>query len=110
MYDICDRQSFESISRWYDEIESHAGNCLIVLVGNKVDCDKSPREVLYEEGKSLAKSKLSLFFMECSNKTGENVDAILARLVVELMNKPLPEMPVHQHIPHFEKEHVCVIC
>jgi hypothetical protein len=43
------------------------------------------REVSSEEGEALANEINAMFFMECSSKTGENVEAIVMRLVVALV-------------------------
>ena len=38
MYDVTNRESFESITRWLSEIENHANEKIVLsIVGNKAD-------------------------------------------------------------------------
>lgn len=49
VYDVCDRESFESVHNWMKEIEKYAApNVCKILVGNKND--KPDREVKTEDG------------------------------------------------------------
>ncbi len=49
MYDITNRQSFENIDSWYENIKNERGDDIILgLLGNKIDLEK--REVTTEEG------------------------------------------------------------
>ncbi len=115
MYDVCDRQSFENIPMWFGEIAKHASDkCLTVLIGNKSDESGDPREriepitrqVSFEEGERLAHEHNSLFFMECSCKTGENVEAIMLRIVLGLLKQVdkvlylIPPTPPQPPPPH----------
>lgn len=72
VYDITRRSSFDRLAQWLTDARQHAQqNMVIVLVGNKNDLDR--REVTYEEGMWFAQQN-GLLFMECSAKTGHNVD------------------------------------
>lgn len=57
----------------------------MLLVGNKSDLDfkydfcLSRRTVSYDEGFQLAK-KAGMLFMECSAKSGQNIDALFLAL------------------------------
>jgi Ras-related protein Rab-2A len=56
VFDVTNRQSFESISKWYTEIQGYAcDKIILVIVGNKIDM-ADRREVSYEEAKKLADS------------------------------------------------------
>jgi Rho family, other len=98
LYDISDRNSFDSIrSQWGPDAQENAGETTsLVLVGTKSDLTANPddlpresmtREVSSEEGEALANEINAMFFMECSSKTGENVEAIVMRLVVALVRR-----------------------
>ncbi len=88
MYDILNQQSFQSISRWYQDISRYSVDYLVILVGNKCDLvDDSSREVSSEAGENLAERFESLFFMECSAKTGENVETIVVRIALGLIHR-----------------------
>lgn len=73
VYDISRRGSFDHLAQWLTDARQHAQpNMVIILIGNK--CDLERREVTYEEGAWFARQN-ALFFLECSAKTGQNVDA-----------------------------------
>eukprot|EP01029_Cantina_marsupialis_P016772 TRINITY_DN3754_c0_g1_i1.p1 TRINITY_DN3754_c0_g1~~TRINITY_DN3754_c0_g1_i1.p1 ORF type:complete len:199 (-),score=37.60 TRINITY_DN3754_c0_g1_i1:30-626(-) len=86
VYDVTDRQSFENVRRWKEQIQQHADkNVNCILVGNKVD-NKERRVVSTEEGARLAKnidstgakvSDLSeMGFFESSAKENINVQEV----------------------------------
>ncbi len=61
--------------------------CLTVLVGNKLDVDEeNGRKVTFEEGENMAKQHESVFFMKCSNKSGKNVEMIVAQAISSSVN------------------------
>jgi len=73
VYDISRRGSFDHLAQWLADARQHAQpNMVIALIGNK--CDLERREVSYSEGQSFAEQH-GLVFLECSAKTGQNVDA-----------------------------------
>lgn len=59
------------------ELEDNCGKIPTLLVGNKIDLD---REVSREEGLDFA-MKHGFLFMECSAKTGENVQDMFYKLI-----------------------------
>lgn len=69
VYDVSDRQTFERLAAWYDEIRSLLPHVPLVVVGNKTDL---VRQVSKEEGAALA-SSWSVPFFETSCLTGEGV-------------------------------------
>mmetsp|Transcript_6375 Transcript_6375/g.8279 ORF Transcript_6375/g.8279 Transcript_6375/m.8279 type:complete len:97 (+) Transcript_6375:234-524(+) len=72
VYDITDRESFNKVQFWMNEIEKNASdNITIVLVGAKVDLE-AQRQVAIEEGEQLAK-QLNVSFIETSAKDAINV-------------------------------------
>jgi len=103
MYSTTDRQSFEEMQRFFDEIYgySEAQNKPSVLVGNKVDLEED-RQVTTEEGKELAQKNECLFF-EASAKTRVNVNEQFYELIREIRRiKALPP-PVQR------KQHRCIV-
>ena len=73
MYDITNRESFDTISRWWQDIKDHKENDFpVILVGNKCDLEDK-RKVKKEEGERLAK-EYNVHFYEASNKDGTNVE------------------------------------
>jgi len=71
MYDVTNRQSFESVDMWYNDVRAELPTIPFVIIGNKIDL-KDKRVVTSEEGREKAK-KFKCAFMETSAKTGENV-------------------------------------
>ncbi|GAG69825.1 unnamed protein product, partial [marine sediment metagenome] len=74
--DNTNRESFEKIKDWYEEINQliDEKNIPIVIVGNKVDLSEQ-RVVSTAEGEGLAKSlsETGISYIETSALTGENV-------------------------------------
>jgi Ras-related protein Rab-6A len=72
IYDITNKDSFDSIPNWMEEISEVKNNDIIyVLVGNKIDLEKQ-RAVSFEEGKKFADENKFLF-QEVSAKSGANI-------------------------------------
>jgi len=73
VYDITNRQSLESISKWLEEIDRYCTQeIVVILVGNKLDLNEQ-RCVTVEEGKALA-AKENMFFIETSAKDAINIE------------------------------------
>ena len=90
MYDITNRESFDTISRWWNNILEHKEKDFpVILVGNKCDL-KDERKVQKEEGEKIAK-EYNVKFYEASNKDGINVEESFR----ELINIILGRMPDH---------------
>ena len=72
IYDITNKNSFDSIPNWMEEISEVKKNDIIyALVGNKIDLEKQ-RAVSFEEGKKFADEN-KLLFQEVSAKSGANI-------------------------------------
>ena len=68
VYDVTEEQSYNNISNWMKQIETHATeNVVKVIVGNKSDLPN--RVIPTEKGEELANS-FGLDFFETSAKTG----------------------------------------
>ena len=85
IYDITDRESFESLSHWLIEIEKNARkNVKILLMGNNCDLEDK-RQVSYQEGKDFA-AKNNLIFFEASAKDNINIKEAFELLTEEMIN------------------------
>ncbi|CAA0836528.1 Ras-related protein RABA5a [Striga hermonthica] len=85
VYDISRRQTFESIGRWLNELQTYSDmNVVTILVGNKSDL-KDAREVPTVDGKALAETE-GLFFIETSALDSSNVAAAFQMVVGEIYN------------------------
>ena len=90
MYDITNRESFDTISRWWNNILEHKEKDFpVILVGNKCDLEDE-RKVQKKEGEKIAK-EYNVKFYESSNKDGINVEESFR----ELINIILGRMPDH---------------
>ena len=72
VYDITNRNSFDSVRSWMSEIKKYnLLNKSIILVGNKTDMG-SKRAVSIREGQSLAE-QYGIHFLETSAKENTNI-------------------------------------
>ncbi len=89
VYDITDRESFNGVKMWMNEIKKYAQPSVIkILVGNKNDMEEK-REITFEEGKEVADS-YGIDFFETSAKETYQIDKTfteISRLIIEKMNK-----------------------
>ena len=90
VYDVTKRSTFDDVMRWYSDLRNIAEReCIIALVGNKVDLlDRNNRriEVSYEEGKKLAETNNMLFY-EASALTSVKVNDCFEDLLQEIYNE-----------------------
>lgn len=85
VYDISRRQSFDHITRWLEELRSHADkNIVIILIGNKSDLEEQ-RAVPTEDAKEFAQ-KEGLFFLETSALEATNVENAFMTVLTEIFN------------------------
>ena len=86
MYDITHYSSLAHIDEWLTTIEEETDKRFpIIVAGGKADL-LDEREIPSELGISMAKSRDFAAFIECSSKTGENVDVTfdaITRLMME---------------------------
>ena len=86
VYDITNRESFNNIGKWLDETRSYSNDKITTfLVGNKQDLESKylvilyRRAIMYDDGFNTAR-KNGLHFMECSAKTGQNIEGIFGQI------------------------------
>ncbi|KAI0275909.1 ras-domain-containing protein [Russula aff. rugulosa BPL654] len=83
VFDITNRQSFLSTTKWIDDVRSERGNdVMVVLVGNKADLSDK-RQVTLEEATAKAQ-ELGIMFMETSAKAGHNVKSLFKKIAMSL--------------------------
>ncbi|CAD8097094.1 unnamed protein product [Paramecium sonneborni] len=86
VYDITDRESFDSVKMWMSEIDKYAQDDVIrMLIGNKCDMEDK-RTVSYEEGETLAK-QLKLQFLETSAKQSTNIEESFLTIGKNILEK-----------------------
>ena len=83
MYDITRYLTFQNLDNWlsvFNETVKKEGLIVpTILIGSKTDLDEN-RSVLREEAIKFAKQRNFQDFIECSSKTGENVETIFQRI------------------------------
>ncbi|KAH9617679.1 hypothetical protein KSS87_021617 [Heliosperma pusillum] len=85
VYDISRRSTFESVSRWLEELNTHCDTAVArILVGNKCDLENI-REVSVDEATSVAESE-GLFFIETSALDSTNVKTAFEIAIKEIYN------------------------
>ncbi|CAH8487177.1 unnamed protein product [Heterobilharzia americana] len=85
VYDVSNRESFEHLSSWMEELKTYADNPNMVklLVGNKIDSE--PREIPREEGLRFARL-YNMPYAETSAKTNEGVHQLFCEVVTNIYN------------------------
>ncbi|KAJ6238853.1 ras-related protein rabd2a-like [Anaeramoeba flamelloides] len=90
VYDITNRDSFQNIKEWLQEIENYGNsNVCKMIIGNKCDCEDE-RQVKAEEGEELAK-QLGVQFLETSAKTNCNVEESFLQMARTIKNNTLKQ-------------------
>ena len=84
MYSIDNRESFDLLQMWLDEVNSLVGiNIPKILIGNKSDLE-CKRRVNSDEGAAFA-TKHGMVFMEASAKEDRNVSESFMELTKEMI-------------------------
>jgi Ras-related protein Rab-5C len=99
VYDITKKDTLTGAKSWIAELQSRQPGCVIILVGNKVDLNKS-RTIDADEVKEYARSH-HLIHIEASAKTGHNVEEIFNIICREILAQPNEEedtMTIHPEI------------
>ncbi|MFW9773376.1 MAG: Rab family GTPase [Candidatus Heimdallarchaeota archaeon] len=103
MYDITNQSSLYHLSDWLSIISESKQIFPIILVGGKTDLENQ-RKVSFEKGENSAKLMGLDDFIECSSKTGVNIEKVfntLTRLMLKNIN--LEEIPNSLPIPNKSK-------
>ncbi|XP_066456116.1 EF-hand calcium-binding domain-containing protein 4B-like isoform X2 [Eleutherodactylus coqui] len=83
MYDVTSRDTFTGVRRWLNCIQEKViDDIIILLLGNKIDCD-AERQVSFDDGQKLAQ-EYKLLFSECSAASGINITESLIQIVRSL--------------------------
>jgi small GTP-binding protein len=88
MYDITKYSSFSHIHEWLAVLKETNQRFPIILLGGKADLDEF-REIPWDLGMKAAETMNMDEFIECSSKTGENVNETFATLAKMMLNNML---------------------
>jgi len=86
VYDITQKDTLTGAKSWITELQSRQPGCVIILVGNKVDLNKS-RTIDANEVKEYVKL-YHLIHLEASAKTAHNVAEIFNIICKEILAQP----------------------
>ncbi|KAF9020818.1 ras-domain-containing protein [Hymenopellis radicata] len=97
VYDVASRESFESLPRWWDELETYLGGegrdaVVKIVVGNK----EFSRQVSTAEGQGFA-TRMGCFFVESSAKTDVGVTEAFTEVVKRILLNNIARGAHHQH-------------
>lgn len=81
VFDLTNRESFDNVENWLNELKQFAGDIPFVLIGNKRDL-KNKRKVTKEDVEAKAEEIGALTYFETSAKTGEGVDEAFEKLAI----------------------------
>ena len=97
VYAINNRNSFNSIPKWVDEVKKQTDkNTKFLLVGNKYDLAEERRTVTEEEAKQYAENNGMKFF-EVSAKTGDGINDMFNYIISELLKEKEPGLFDNQY-------------
>ncbi len=107
VYDVNDRKSFEDLNKWFSLIQNERGDDIILgIIGNKTDLEA--RVVTTQEGLKKAEI-MSALFMECSAKTGQNLQVffktILETLIKGISTEGYQDVPQGQTLDTMQPSH-----
>ncbi|MFW9989034.1 MAG: GTP-binding protein [Candidatus Odinarchaeota archaeon] len=93
VFDLTNRESFENIKNWYEELENFIGGkeIPIIIIGNKTDL-KDQRKIEYQEGVTLVntlsqKPNIKISYIETSALSGENVEDAFTLIAYHYITK-----------------------
>ena len=79
VYDITNRESFNNIKKWRNDLTNFTDNATFILIGNKVDLEDE-KKIQKEEGNTLAEEIGAVGFFETSAKTNIEIDDAFHKL------------------------------
>jgi len=90
MYDISNQSSIKSIDSWLnlfqEKLPRWKGQIPIIVVGGKSDLSEE-KVVTIQDAVNFSKNQKIFDYMECSSKTGINVDKVFNELTIEIMKR-----------------------
>ena len=97
VYAINNRNSFNSIPKWVDEVKKQTDkNTKFLLVGNKCDLEENKRQVSTEEAQEYAKEN-KIEFIEVSAKTEKGINDMFKYIISELLKEKEPGLFDNQY-------------
>lgn len=85
-YDVTNAKSLEDCEYWVNELRRTEENCILCLVGNKIDIPIEEQKVNSKDAQEFGE-KYGMLFFETSAKTGENVNKLFESVSQEILRK-----------------------
>lgn len=107
VYDITRKETWEHIDKWYNELITHAGDKIkIMLIGNKIDLNNL-RKVSTVEGKFYAE-KYKISFIETSALNSHNVNDSFNNLFKDIYRSNFENQKLQQKLQEEEEENIII--
>ncbi|OMJ72545.1 hypothetical protein SteCoe_28989 [Stentor coeruleus] len=88
-YDVTNAKSLEDCEYWVNELRRTEENCILCLVGNKIDIPVEEQKVNSKAAQEFGE-KYGMMFFETSAKTGDNVNKLFESVSQEILRKKSP--------------------
>ncbi|OMJ66581.1 hypothetical protein SteCoe_36517 [Stentor coeruleus] len=88
-YDVSNAKSLEDCEYWVNELRRTEENCILCLVGNKIDIPTEEKKVNTKSAQDFG-DKYGMLFFETSAKTGENINKLFENVSQEILRKKNP--------------------
>jgi small GTP-binding protein len=92
LYDITSQKSFNELNDWLKLINSASGKILKLLIGSKADL-AGQRQISEEDAKKFRETNTIQEYLECSSKTGQNVEKIFETITRAILSSSLKNCP-----------------
>ncbi|CAD8083743.1 unnamed protein product [Paramecium sonneborni] len=103
VYDITNKQSFEAVERWLQEVRENADkDIVIMIIGNKSDL-KHLRAIRMESGQDLAQM-YKVAFIEASAQDGSNVDQAFTQIIQQIYQNLTKQLQKYDQMSHLQGE------
>jgi len=105
VFDVTNRDSFDNLDIWLEDVKTHSTVRDMVLVGNKVD-DRGHRDISFEQGDKYAR-KNGMLYIETSAKDNLAIDAIFSRHIHNRYVFETNDQIVNSHTPESNERCIC---
>lgn len=90
VFDLTNKQSFEKLDYWLQELQTYKFDGKIIVMGTKSDLEYR-REIDKQEAQDFCDLN-NLNYIECSSKENINIDNAFNSLISEIVNFPNPNI------------------